>query len=356
VKTEKQLSAFPEMTKQSLIIKLSVFAIIVLAFVINDKSVCYSQSVSGFIKGIGIHISDSQLNDGILMKEINAAEKAGITSLREDAPWEEIELEKGCFKIPQVLEVFVDSSIAHEINPLLILDYGNKFYDNGSKPVSHAAINAFVNYAKFVAEHFKGRVKLYEIWNEWPGMGEPPYDPQSYFNLVKAVYPVLKTIDSSITVLAGAVDGIALAKGWCTKLFATGIGVYSDGISIHPYVYFLKNRPSTPAALYNLIQVLEDSLGVLNNKRDVPLYITEIGWPSSLQQNGVSRLKQAAYISETYRLLSGLSFIKGIWWYDLKDDGVDPENNECNFGILDYDLNSKPAYDSLKVILKEISR
>ncbi|CDL15204.1 hypothetical protein [Klebsiella pneumoniae IS46] len=33
------------------------------------------------------------------------------------------------------------------------------------------------------------------------------------------------------------------------------------------------------------------------------------------------------------KLASERSYIKGVWWYDLKDDGTNKSFNEHNFGI-----------------------
>lgn len=40
-----------------------------------------------------------------------------------------------------------------------------------------------------------------------------------------------------------------------------------------------------------------------------------------------------------------MPFVKGVWWYDLKDDGNDKNNKEHNFGILKNDLTEKKVAD-----------
>lgn len=42
--------------------------------------------------------------------------------------------------------------------------------------------------------------------------------------------------------------------------------------------------------------------------------------------------------------------IKGMWWYDLINDGTARDDQEHNFGLLNIDLSPKPAYATLKAI------
>ena len=64
-----------------------------------------------------------------------------------------------------------------------------------------------MNYAKFVAQHFRGRITHYEVWNEensWGWYGSPP-DPKAFGALLrqwlanmehlKAAYPYLYSLE-----------------------------------------------------------------------------------------------------------------------------------------------------------------
>ncbi|MEW1833306.1 hypothetical protein, partial [Streptomyces sp. NPDC088196] len=44
-------------------------------------------------------------------------------------------------------------------------------------------------------------------------------------------------------------------------------------------------------------------------------------------------------------IAGSMPFVKGVWWYDLKDDGNDKNNKEHNFGILKNDLTEKKVAD-----------
>jgi hypothetical protein len=53
---------------------------------------------------------------------------------------------------------YVRRAASTGIEPLLILDYGNKFYDDGDKPRTEEGLEAFARYAEFVVRNFKGVV------------------------------------------------------------------------------------------------------------------------------------------------------------------------------------------------------
>ena len=85
-----------------------------------------------------------------------------------------VEREKGKLAMPEQFDTYVRKAAAEGLNVLLILDYANRFYDDGDRPRSPEAIEGFCRYAEFVVRHFGKDVRMYEIWNEWDiGIGLP---------------------------------------------------------------------------------------------------------------------------------------------------------------------------------------
>jgi hypothetical protein len=52
--------------------------------------------------------------------------------------------------MPAAWDEFVNAGLKAGIEPLIILDCGNRLYDNGDKPRSPEAIEAFCRFAEFV--------------------------------------------------------------------------------------------------------------------------------------------------------------------------------------------------------------
>ena len=90
-----------------------------------------------------------------------------MNSVRADTGWNAVEIRRGVYRIPSAWDEFVDKARKRGIDPLLVPEYGNKFYDDGKLPRSPDAIDGFVRFAAFVVKHFGSRVRYYEVWNEW---------------------------------------------------------------------------------------------------------------------------------------------------------------------------------------------
>ena len=117
-----------------------------------------------FVIGACTHFSQGK---GILDRNLERIKQAGIASIRDEVGWGAVEREKGKLAMPEQFDSYVRRAAAQGVNVLLILDYGNRFYDDGDRPRSPEAIEGFCRYAEFVVRHFGKAVRLYEIWNEW---------------------------------------------------------------------------------------------------------------------------------------------------------------------------------------------
>lgn len=293
-----------------------------------------------FVLGVATHLTRQPRP---IDQSLDALAAAGIMSLRDDAGWGRVEQQRGVLKIPAQWDEVIDGAVKRGIEPLLILDYGNNFYDGGGKPSSAEGIAAFVRYAQFLAQHFKGRVKRYEVWNEWdhgPGNASPA-SADAYLRLVKAVHAAIKQIDPEAEIIAGAITSGGIREGFLTRLVEQGVLDHSDAISLHPYS---AHSPEDWARWMKQVgDDLERSAG-----RPVRVYLTEMAWPAHQGAYGISEQAQAENLVKMFLLAKTLPFIKGIWWYDLQNDGPDPKNREHNFGLLDHELRPKPAYLALQ--------
>lgn len=304
-----------------------------------------------FRLGVCTHFTQGK---GYLPGNIDLIREAGVASIRDDIGWRTVEKKKGVLSIPEDWDGFVDRAVKAGIEPLLILDYGNPAYDNGDKPLSPEAIEAFTRYAEFVVAHFKGKVNLYEVWNEWDiRIGNTsPGSAEDYARLLAKVYPRIKAVDPSITVMGGAFTAGGLQKGYLERLAKSGGLKNCDQISFHTYVYGRPGRESMPEAWAEWMPKLEAMLQQYSGGRMVPTNVTELGWPVQIGPKGIRAELAAAYLARVLLLARTMPFMKGIWWYDFQDDGWNYTNREHNFGLLRPDLTPKPGY----FVLKDISR
>ena len=310
-----------------------------------------SAATPEFFAGVCTHFAQTKTD---VPKSIAMIKNTGANSIRDDIPWAEVEKQKGHYTMSAADDRFVDESIQAGLQPLLILDYGNPLYDGGDKPTSVAGIEAFARYAEFVVTHFKGKVHMYEVFNEWDGkVGHTSAGtPQTYINLLQVVSPRIKRIDGSISVLGPAVTNAGLANGWFESFLAAGGTKWLDGVSVHAYSFYMGKANRTPAAGIKRAEGYEALIKKYNANKALPLYFTEVGYPTYNNAVGTPVDLSGDYLAQLYLLARTLPFMKGIWWYEFQDGGTDKNNVEHNFGIVNADLTPKPGYDELKEIAK----
>ena len=270
---------------------------------------------------------------------LQLAVHAGLLAAREEVNWAETEQERGKLAVTAETDFYLPEEMRHGIAPLVILTYGNKFYDGGDKPRSAEAIAAFTRYAEFLARHFLGKVHSYELWNEWSNNvgGGTPGSTDDYVRLLKSVSPALKAIDPHLKLLMDEVVMGRHQEGDFQKLAQLGVLRLGDGISVHPYA-------ALPEDSLKSLQDTEAALRRSNDGAPVPLYVTEIGWHTDGRPDGVSLERQAGLASRILLLARTAPFIKGVWLYNFRNNGWDLKDNEQNYGLLWLDDTPKPAY------------
>lgn len=323
--------------------------ICLLLVVLLAEQLQIAHAQGGFQIGLSVHLGS---NASEQIRQMPVIKSTGANALRDDATWAEIEKEPGRLIIPPSLDQFVNQALQNGMRPLLILDYGNPLYDGGDKPRSDRAIKAFTRYAVFVAQHFKGRVHEYEMWNEWNGMIESKHrgTAEDYVRLIRAVYPQLKAIDPSSTLIGCVTGGLPL--DWLTQVFQAGGLQYMDAVSVHPYNFKLADR--TAEGWAGSMYALEHLARRYAGGHDVPLYVTEIGWPTHTGPYASTWDDEAANLAQLYLLARTMPFIKGIWWYDFRDDSANKDSQESNFGLVRSNMQPKSALYALTTVASKV--
>ncbi len=88
------------------------------------------------------------------------------------------------------------------------------------------------------------------------------------------------------------------------------------------------------------LQEVYDRLGRLG----LPLYITEITVPGTGDEGPAL---QAAIVAHLYRLWFSTPAMAGVTWWNLGDGTAFENENKALGGLLDKEMNPKPAYQAL---------
>ncbi|WP_373232765.1 hypothetical protein [Cohnella sp.] len=283
---------------------------------------------------------------------------AGTKNVRESFYWSEVEINKGQYSFNPKVTLPMQSFKEFGIDPFLVFAFSNKHYDGGQTPYTEEAHTAYANYVKAMMGKFGSQLKAGEIWNEFNlpyfgGNGPAASRADVYFNLLKKSYEASKSVQPELNVVGGATAGIPYE--WLQDVFELGGLNYMDSLSVHPYRY-----PQTPEGLLEEINTLNQFVRDHNNGETIPLWFSEIGWPTHLNPTGVDENTQAAYLIRAY-VLSIAAGVEKIFWYNLMDTGTDKLYNEHNFGVIHNtgdalgSYTPKPAYVALATLTRQLT-
>lgn len=309
--------------------------------------------------------------------------RMGVSVVRDEIYWSNVETEKGRYAIPERAERWLKAVSEAGIKVILILSYGNKLYESAEYP-SGTDPEAFARFAAFMVRTLKSRgiVVAYEIWNEpnnfhfqkgyggvWNGSNNSPW-VEKFSRFVATVSAAIKKEDPSVPVITGG--GVPPATVWMLRRFPECFQQV-DGLTEHPYGY--RNPSETIAfggkaneerdgvsvaddqrSLLSLLSTLREE-GRKSQNREMPLYITEIGYSTYREQKktslyaGFSESAQAAYHARS--LVMGLASGARFWClYDLFSDGNDSQEPEHNFGLVRRDYSPKPVVGAVERVAR----
>ncbi len=179
-------------------------------------------------------------------KAYDKISKIGVKWVRIQSGWQKTEKEKGAYDF-EWLDSIVDNIIARDMTPWMCVCYGNKIYGGmaeeffgavGCPPIhTEEQRAAWHNYCKTLADHFKGRVNHFEVWNEPDGVHCWKHgvcaEEVGEFNIATA--KALKEGNPDCYMIGGAISSICMP--FERDLFNTGMTDFVDAISFHAYIF-----------------------------------------------------------------------------------------------------------------------
>jgi hypothetical protein len=279
----------------------------------------------------------------------------GIDQFRDEISWRSFEAEQGRYVLPEFATAYLRHAAELRMRPLIIFDYNNPHYDNDGYPNSPEAIAGFANYAVELVRQTQGSVAMFEVWNEWVGgcgmQGRNGvHDGAAYGRLLAPTYAAVKREYPDVKVVGiGGEYGAHCADNILGAIGTAGPDAM-DAWSLHPYRY-----PHAPESSDLMGEVTRISERIAAVGVKTKAWITEIGYPTHRTSGGCSEAAQARYCVRTLALLHAAPVVGKVFWYDLKDDGLDRTYNEHNFGLIHHqELNCapKPAMVAMSVFIR----
>ncbi len=223
-------------------------------------------------------------------QELALMEQAGLTWARADFTWSYFERQQGQWTYDNYDAIVADAE-RHHITLLPILCYNVDW----AFP-AHEHLAEWCNYVKTVVTRYGDRLPYWEVWNE-PNISfwKPKPDAGQYTTLLKATYDTIKAINPKLQVVFGGTAGVPL--DYLRDCFKLGACDAFDVLAVHPYQY-----PTSPDAS-QLVQELQDTRALLTEfDSRAPIWITEYGWPTHVDQTAVDPELTPSLIERAARL------------------------------------------------------
>jgi len=332
-----------------------IFLSFLIPFVVNASEIPDAAIPNGV--GVNIHFVTGHEQD------LDLIAAAGFKFVRMDFAWTAIEIQKGKYDWSEYDQLMANLD-KRGIRALFILDYSHHLYEEevtSPHPITGAthrttaspqhpeSIAAFARWAAESAKHFHGRHVIWEIWNEPNGhFWAPKPDAPQYSALAIATAKAIREAEPQATIVGPASSGFPWE--YLETFLKSGVLEYLDAVSVHPYRK-PKQSPETAAADYKKLRDLIARYAA-TNRTNIPILSGE--WGYSTHRKGVTLETQANFAvrQQLSNLLNGIPL---SIWYDWKNDGDDPAENEHNFGTVISDLKPKPAYEAIQKLTQELA-
>lgn len=236
-----------------------------------------SSAIAASPLGVGFETLDRKMFDPERTYQYLA--QLGVKWARMQTGWCRCEPAKGHYDFAW-LDAAVDRLRGLGIQPWFNLGYGNRLYTPeapdefavGWIPIGgEEATQGWLRFTRALAEHFRGRVRHWEIWNEpnHRNFWKPnDADPEQYVKFVRMTAPVIRRAVPGAVIVGPTVWGPAYFQ----RCFELGLGELVDKVSYHWY-------RATPEDKYEeSIAECRDVLARHNVKK--PLWQGESGCPS----------------------------------------------------------------------------
>ena len=323
---------------------------------------------------------------------VEMAAAAGYHFLRQEFPWEDIEIHgKGDFedrrhepyrsaweKYDQIVD------LAERQGMELIVRLSNppgwsRAQGEGENNVDTFAppddVQDYADFVTAVAERYRGRVKYYQLWNEpniYPEWGSAAINPEAYVDLLKAGATALRAADPDAVVILGALAStINLQPAdpppgnslndllFLQRLYDAGAAPYFDIVAMQGYGLYSgpTDRRMHPRVINISRHQFVRDLMVKNGDAAKPIWIAEMNWNAAPEDvepryGRVTLEQQARYLPLAYeRIRQDWPWIGvAATWYlkratDLWETNRQPE---AYFRLLAPDFTPQPVYESMQ--------
>lgn len=329
---------------------------------------------------------------------VEMAAAAGYHWLRQEFPWEDIEIHgKGDFedrrhepyrsawdKYDQIVDLAEQNGmelIVRLSNPPGWTRAGGEGENDANTFAPPDNVQDYADFVSAVASRYAGRVKYYQLWNEpniYPEWGSGTIDPEAYVELLKTGAQAVRVADPNAKIIMGALAStINLQPSdappgnslndmlFLQRMYDAGAATYFDIVAMQGYGLY--SGPTDDRMHPRVINISRHKfirdLMVKNGDAGKPIWIAEMNWnaaPADVdpRYGRVTLEQQARYLPMAYERVAEDWPWLGVaaTWYlkratDLWETNQQPE---AYFRLLAPDFTPQPVYESMKAYTQSL--
>ncbi len=165
-------------------------------------------------------------------------------------------------------------------------------------------IQRYLDYARFIVRHFKGRIKYYEILNE-PVNGPPQQHVElaDYINLIRRVVPVIREEDPEAKIVVGGATDLrhAYSREYFFGVLRSDIMPLVDAIAAHPMYGASPQYDEIRQYYYDYPSLVQEMRDVASAHGFSGEYFAEeMSWRTSVNSNPYEPWEYTATVAAKY--------------------------------------------------------
>ena len=273
----------------------------------------------------------------------------GAGFVRDEVLWEDYVNAGNA--IPQRHQTFLNELVAAGVEPLLIFG-PTPYYKAEDFPKTEEELKSFGEYVYGLVNDTKGKVKYFEVWNEYNAAGGDPTElGREYARLLRVAYSNAKAANPDCVIIG------PVQAGWSLE-FAAGmfeedpqIADCLDVVSFHAYH---REKLAEDSQFLDVRRACVADMKARFGEKEI--WITEFGWCED--DYGITEREDAMYTVRYLMWNDDAKLYDKMFRYDWINDEDLPGAFGRNFGFLNSDHSVKKVYlacDAMNEILASAS-
>ncbi|HSI86463.1 MAG TPA: hypothetical protein VK970_21930, partial [Candidatus Methylacidiphilales bacterium] len=289
-------------------------------------------------------------------QQLEAAALIGCKVLRSNPGWEKIQPARDKWNW-EVMDDMLAATEALGMEMQVVLAYTTKWAAPPEKQSDKSwlawnrampDLDAWRTFVGTYGQRYKGRVRLWETWNEPDLDGFFTGSTDDYISMLRVSIEELRKADPANGVMSGGFATLRHHAGRklnpdLQERTMQALGTQLSYHAVHEHSVFKEFAKTVDGPHARLRGALPQPVP--------PLYFNE----TAIHSMSIGEEEQAR------TLVKKVSFVRsrgavGYSWYDLRDDGEDPAEPEHHFGLLTYHMEPKPAYIAFNTFARLAAR